>query len=231
MNKQFGEFRWVRPPQQARSQASLERILDAASEVIAERGFAGATVAEIVRRANSSVGVFYDRFRDKDALLDCLHERFCEESYATADEALDSKRWKGASTVDVAANLIAFLVQIYRERRGLLRVFLVRCATDPKAAERGTKLMNHITEKFAALMLSHRPPIRHPDPKFAVEFALRTAYSTLDSVMIFDDVPLKPIHLDDEQLAQELSRMVLRYLGVETAEARRPIKRNAVAPL
>lgn len=231
MSKEFGEFRWVRPPQQARSQASLGRILDAASEVIAERGFTGATVAEIVRRANSSVGVFYDRFRDKDALLDCLHERFCEESYATADEALDPKRWQGASSVDIATTLIAFLVQIYREQRGLLKVFLVRCAADPKAAQRGTKLMNHVTDKFASLMLSHNPPIRHSDPKFAVEFALRTAYSTLDSVMIFDEVPLKPIHLDDEQLAQELSRIVLRYLGVESVPAREPIRRQAVVPI
>src|SRR5206468_8661548 len=87
---------WVKPPQQARSQKTLERLLDAAEELIAEHGVASVTVSEVVRRAESSVGAFYARFPDKDALLATLHERSCVEALATAELALDSKRWESS---------------------------------------------------------------------------------------------------------------------------------------
>jgi AcrR family transcriptional regulator len=211
---ELSEFRWVKAPRQARSQASLSRILDAAADVISRRGFQGATVAEIVRNAKSSVGVFYDRFQDKDALLDCLHQRFCDESYATAEEALRADRWKDASGHEIATTLTAFLVEIYRQQRGLLRVFVVRCATNSKCAQRGAEMMNYITERFASLLLEHDPAMRHPNPKFAVELGLRAVYSTLDSILIFEDSGLGTVKLDDPALTAELARMLLAYVGV-----------------
>ena len=58
-----------RPPRQQRSAATLDRIVRAAEELFAERGFEGATVDDIVARAGSSKGSFYSRFADKQALL------------------------------------------------------------------------------------------------------------------------------------------------------------------
>ena len=55
---------WVRAPQQARSQETLDRILDAAERLVSEKGFEDTTVADVVARAGSSVGAFYTRFRD-----------------------------------------------------------------------------------------------------------------------------------------------------------------------
>lgn len=227
------EFRWVKTPRQARSQASLSRILDAAAEVISRRGFQGATVAEIVRKAKSSVGVFYDRFQDKDALLDCLHQRFCDESYATAEDALSPDRWKDATGHEIATVLTAFLVEIYRLQRGLLRVFIVRCATNPKCAQRGAQMMNYVTERFASLLLEHDPGMNHPNPKFAVQLGLRIVYSTLDSILVFEDCGLGPVKLDDPSLAAELARMLLAYLGLSTddrSDHRVRKKRNRALP-
>ena len=63
-------------PKQARSEQTLHRLLDAAEELIQEKGLADVSVPEIVRRAGSSVGGFYARFKDKDELLQALEERF-----------------------------------------------------------------------------------------------------------------------------------------------------------
>src|SRR2546430_7916872 len=65
-----------RPPQQTRSQETLDRILDAAERVLDEKSFTEATLAEIMERAGVTVGAFYRRFPDKDALLHLLDERF-----------------------------------------------------------------------------------------------------------------------------------------------------------
>jgi len=208
------EFHWVRPPVQARSQASLSRILDAAEGVIAERGFAGATVADIVKRAKSSVGVFYDRFRDKEALLDCLHERFCMESRATADDALDPERWQEATAEQILTKLVGFLVQIYRDHVGLLRAFMVRCGTDKSFAERGMNIHAYIAEKLAALLLEHPAQIRHPNPAMAIEFGLRTIGSTLDNFVMFDEADAGSMTLESPDLPVELTRLFLAYLGI-----------------
>ena len=53
----------------SRSQAATERLLDAAVEVFAERGFEAARVAEIARRARLTTGAIYARWRGKHALI------------------------------------------------------------------------------------------------------------------------------------------------------------------
>jgi AcrR family transcriptional regulator len=45
------------------------RLLAAATEVFAEKGYAGAGVAEIARRAGLTTGAIYSRYRGKDELL------------------------------------------------------------------------------------------------------------------------------------------------------------------
>lgn len=45
------------------------RLLAAATQVFAEKGYAGAGVAEIARRAGVTTGAIYSRFRGKDELL------------------------------------------------------------------------------------------------------------------------------------------------------------------
>ncbi len=58
-----------RPPRQARSQASRDRLLAAVEQVIAERGVARLTVQDVARRAGLATGTLYTRFANKDALL------------------------------------------------------------------------------------------------------------------------------------------------------------------
>jgi AcrR family transcriptional regulator len=210
---------WVKPTHQARSQETLERILDAAEEVISERGFDNATVSEIVRRGKSSVGAMYARFNDKDSLLACLHERFCDQASATTDAALDALRWEGTTIGEIISNVMPFLVHVYHHKRGLIRAFIVRGSTDHQFAERGSSLSRSISEKLIDLFMARRNEIRHPDPVLAVDFALRMTFDTLDQATLFSDIQRSTIKLTPEQLAEELARAFLSYLGVDTLPA------------
>lgn len=62
-------------PQQDRSHASTRRLLDAAAELVAERGYAEATVAEIGKRAGYSRGLVSARFGCKENLMWALVQR------------------------------------------------------------------------------------------------------------------------------------------------------------
>lgn len=219
MGRLSTQLEWVRPPLQARSQESLDRILDAAEEVVAEKGFEQATVAEIVRRAKSSVGAFYARFREKDALLGCLHDRFRDEAIATTDAVLDPERWRGASIAEILRETIPLLVEAYRDRRGLMRAFIRRASVDPVFAEKCVPVSRHLCERLSALILARSDEINHADPHLATEFSLQIIINTLDALSIYDQGLFGGIPLDDSRLGDELTRVVVSYLGVEESGA------------
>jgi AcrR family transcriptional regulator len=62
-------------PRQDRSHESTRRLLDAAAQLVAERGYADATVAEIGKRAGYSRGLVSARFGSKENLMWALVQR------------------------------------------------------------------------------------------------------------------------------------------------------------
>jgi AcrR family transcriptional regulator len=216
---------WVKPPQQARSQKTLERLLDAAEELIAERGVGSVTVSEVVRRAGSSVGAFYARFPDKNALLKTLHERSCAEALATAELALDSKRWESVDLGTAVFEIVKFAGVLYRERRGIAIAFIELAAADASFAERRAVLESETWARLLLFLEARDGEIAHPDLKVAAQVSLRMILSTLEfGALIFRTEPKSIEGLSDEKLADELSRAVLSYLGAAQSIGR-PLRR------
>ena len=209
------ELRWVREPRQARSRETLDRILDTAEALVAEKGFEDATVAELVRRAESSVGAFYARFRDKEGLLYALYERYLEQAVATADDALEPVRWEQTEVRELLGLVVGFLVRIYREHDGLIRAFVLRNHTDPEFRARQDRLSHYVAEKLARVLLGQRAEITHPDPERAVAFGLSMVFSSIEDHVLFGETRSRALALADEDLAAKLTRAYLAYLGVQ----------------
>jgi AcrR family transcriptional regulator len=74
--------------QQARSRASYERILGAAVELYAERGFHATQTPDIAERAGISVGGLYRYFRDKHQIFLELVHRVLEANRRVQDQML-----------------------------------------------------------------------------------------------------------------------------------------------
>jgi AcrR family transcriptional regulator len=216
-----GELRWVRPPRQVRSRRTLDRILDAAEALVAEKGFEDTTVGEVVRRAGSSVGAFYARFPDKDALLYALYERYLEQAIATADDALDPARWRGRGVAEILAEVVRFLVAIYRAQGGLIRAFVLRNHTDPAFRARQERLSHHVSTKLTALLLARRDEITHPEAERAAAFGLTMTFATIEGAVLFGETRSSALALSDDDLAAELTRAYLAYLGVVPASTHR----------
>jgi AcrR family transcriptional regulator len=208
------ELHWVRPPRQARSQETLDRILDAAEALVADKGFEDTPVSEIVQRADSSVGAFYARFHDKQGLLHALYERYYEEAVATADATLAPERWEGAETPELIEAVIHFLVSIFRERRGLMRAFVMRNHTHPEFQARQQRLSHHVIARLCALLLARREQLSHPDPERATRFGMMLVFSALETMILFGEMRSSLLSFSDEDLADELTRSTLAYLGV-----------------
>ena len=209
-----------RSPRQARSRASRERILDAAEAVVAARGFEAAAVAEVVARAGSSVGVFYARFRDKRGLLHALYERFHRDAQARLDAALDPERWAAAPTAPLVHALVRTLVDLHRERRGLARAFAVEAARDPELQARRDRLSQHLAGRLAERLRRRAGEIAHHHPERASAFGMAVVSSTIEAAVLFDRLRTGPLAPTDGDLAAELARLLLAYLGVGKDEAR-----------
>jgi AcrR family transcriptional regulator len=80
-DKPAGSWQWARTAETQRA------LLDAARAVFVEQGFADASIAEVVRRAGSSVGSLYHHFGGKSELFIALwqeHQAAHEEAASTA---------------------------------------------------------------------------------------------------------------------------------------------------
>jgi AcrR family transcriptional regulator len=109
-------------PRAGTSAAHREVILDAAFELLVERGYQGATMAAVAERTGSSKETLYAWFGNKQGLLAALIHRQAEATNQAVAAALDNR----AAHEDPAATLTAFATN-------LLRVLLGEPPPDPTA--------------------------------------------------------------------------------------------------
>jgi AcrR family transcriptional regulator len=213
----------LRPPRQPRSQATLDRVLKATEELIAEETFEKATIAEITRRSNSSVGAFYNRFADKAALLDCFDDRFFQRARAHWDTFFASPHWRQGPPARRVRRLVTFLVQKNREHRPLLRSLALYALAqpDPRYAARRRQLEDHVLAQIRKGLLTPPGRFAHPKPALALDLGVRMILSTVQALILFRDGPGETAR-SDEVLAAELTRAFLAYLGI--ADTRRKAK-------
>ena len=206
-----------RAPRQARSRATHGRILDAAEVVVAGRGFEGAGVAEVARRAGCSVGAFYSRFGDKRGLLVALHDRFVADATARIDARLDPAREAAEPLSRCLHALLRALIELHRERCGLARAFAVEAQRDPSFRARRDGLLQHAAARLAAFARGRAGEIGHHHPDRALAFGLAVCWSTIESAILFDRLRSAALAPSDGDLAAELARLLLAYLGLREA--------------
>ncbi|RLK61202.1 TetR family transcriptional regulator [Actinokineospora cianjurensis] len=68
-------YRVRRTPTQYRASRQIERILDAAARVVAGKGYAATTTADIAKAATVSIGSVYRYFPDKTAVMRAVVDR------------------------------------------------------------------------------------------------------------------------------------------------------------
>ncbi len=205
-------LRWVRPPLQDRSQKTMERLLASAEECIVEVGFEKATIAQIAKRADSSVGAFYARFSDKDALLRCLIDRFVYEAKATMDAAMKPSLWGEKPVSAVCAELLAFLSAVLTERRLLIVAIAKASMDDPAVAEFRGALSTHAALGLARL-LETRTELALGD---RLERSMRVVTWVCVSVLEINCVqrPATVGGISHDEFTRELGTMIVSYLGL-----------------
>ncbi len=99
-----------RMPSQRRSRERVERILQAASDIIADRGSDGLKMSEVAALAEISIGSLYQYFPDKSAIIRTLAERTNAECRHCIEEGL-----AGAANLEELCQAFARLFDEYYE--------------------------------------------------------------------------------------------------------------------
>jgi AcrR family transcriptional regulator len=121
------------------------RLLEAVGRAVADRGYAAATIDDIVRGAGVSKKTFYEHFADKQGCFLAAYEAAAEElfkrvrdAHGTSDDWLDRTR----------AGIRAYLHWLAAEP-ALARVFLIEvAAAGPRAAEARERMR----DRYAVLL-------------------------------------------------------------------------------
>ena len=208
-------MRWIRPPQQKRSRDKLDRMLDAAEALLDKKNFDEVTIAQIAKKARVSVGLFYTRFDDKDALLSAMYEQHMVELRATTAKMFDPERWSAVSVTQFIEELVAFMVRFHRRKRGLLRALVLRHHSHPgrryeDPAER-TKTAIASVGRFLA---TRADEIRHSDPRLAGSLGFLFVLGALREKILFSEGAASALRISDKRLAKELTTAFLGYLGL-----------------
>ena len=213
-----------RAPLQARSQDTLERIERATEELLAEKAFGRITIDEIVRRARSSKGAFYTRFKGKVSLLRHLNETRFEEALAAWRAFLEPEPWADHSIEDICEGIVGRAVGIYRRRRELMRAFVIhaRYHEDPEIAAKGARLNQTVFDEICALLRDRLLAKGLPDPDETVRFSFGAVMSAARDRILFAEPPEGDMEQVDRRLVTELTLMWVAYLESSAPQAVEP---------
>jgi len=187
-----------RQAKQARSQASVDAVIEAAAQVLLRSGYAAATTNRIAEVAGVSIGTLYQYFADKDAVFDALIERELEAAGSVLDAAsIDPGQPLGATLrqlLDGFRTLQPRGPELYRQLEHVPNALLRR-----HVAER-----NELALAFARRLLeAHRAALRVQDLDLA-------AFVIVHSIQ---GVYLNASPEDfGARLSEELARLFTRYL-------------------
>jgi AcrR family transcriptional regulator len=216
----------VHHPKQARSEATKERIVEAAIELLDRKPLAEIGVAEIARRAGVSVGGFYARFASLDALVFHFENDFFERLLGEVEGALDPGRWEGRRIPEIVEAYVRMAVTAFRRHRGLMRQVALqsRRAADPAFRERVNAVNLRLHGALWTLLRARRGEIAHPDPEGAIDLGLTMVSAAMRETILFPEMCRHLKAFSDDALVRELTRAYVAFLGIPTRP--RPTRRR-----
>ncbi len=219
VSKQTDE-RGFHPPQQARSRASLQKVLTAAEHVLAHRGIEEFTVGAVAEQAELSVGAIYRRFSGKEQLLHAVKDQLLRQLETNVGEALS------VSAPGLRETLSAFTHALAHTFASHDRIFSeLLDGQRAEGRERGLEALAAIQEAF----VDSSSPYLHEISRHDQVQAIRMVARTIIGACVHRAATCRywPDNLSWEAWALETTELTFGYLTSSArAEATRPDQRT-----
>ncbi len=203
----------VKKPRQARSAATLERLLDSTEQLLRTNKFAEITVNDIIDGAASSVGAFYKRFTSKDDVLPYLLERLQARQLASIEAFVADRRWQGVGLSDRVRVFTDILSKSYLGNRGLIRALVTRQFSDrSELPNEEIRKARRIVDLIAGWLRECAEEIDHESPEEAIRVGMFIAVTSLQVGILFQPSTKR---FSNQILIDEVTRALLAYLGTD----------------
>ena len=208
----------VHTPKQTRSQNTQERVLRALEEMLSERFFEQITIRDLAARTGVASGTIYRRFKDKEALLPVLYERFDHTMSEWAegfwdDFDLDTER----RLEPRMRHLVGKHVVFYRAHAPILRTVYLYMRLHGELSledidEKRKSSYLHILEPVLAALVSEEQVKPGTDQ---VKLFLLLLLTSVNERILFGDLkPARTLQMDDETFVTELTAALQTYLSM-----------------
>ncbi|WP_216320627.1 TetR/AcrR family transcriptional regulator [Deinococcus aestuarii] len=206
------ELKGFRTPQQDRSRQSFERVLEAATELLGEKGYEQLTLAEVSQRAGVSTGSIYGRVRGKEDLLDAVQVHILERVERQQTELLDAIRAERLPFDALVVQMVTALGEFLRAQANLLRPLMARAPSNPTVATLGKRSFHKLKRGWADTLLDHRAEIGHPRPEHAVDACFSLAYAAFARYLGLGSAADVAGEGDWDELGRDLGEMSVLFL-------------------
>lgn len=209
----------IRKPRQDRSRRTLEAMLDAVEALIAERGVDVLKLGDIAARAGYTTGAIYARFRDKEALLEQLYDRFVTRAMEAMDQGYATLTAEGVDLTEALNLWVRTLIAHQRQNWSLHNAFLTRIQTEEPCRLRSRELTLHAAWVLRQVMEQHHDRIAHDDLDRAAGMAVLIMYATIERAITLREPASVYLPASDDALVAELVRVLSAYLETPPAGA------------
>lgn len=206
--------RSVNPPKQRRSQETLDHLLRATRELLETTAFEDLTVQKITSRAGCSVGNFYARFKNKEAIL----LRLLDMHYAEIERDLNTKfgfeDWEGVPLKRRVDAVVDFLMAIAERQPGLIRTLVVRNNQRPDSIPASIRAAaRRMLDRLYDFLLERRAEMSHPAERAALEVGLLMVVTAIrERIVLAAGTHGATLSVSNEVFAEELKQALLAYL-------------------
>lgn len=201
-----------RPPQQARSRRTRQKLIESAVDCFERHGFEETTTAMIAAEAGVAVGTVYNYFTDKREMILELFDRNDREVADEVIAQLDPSSWRGTiDPRDRTRSLIDAIFHTQQLQPGIQRILWAQYFKDPEFREPFEALRSRIRAAIDAFIVAVdeaglcRPDLDREMASFVV---LNAVQWNASQAFLNEDPNFR------DAAAQATAELVARYLFV-----------------
>jgi len=212
----------MRPTQQKRSLEKAKRMLQAGHDLIESHGFEGMRISDVAAKAGCSVGIFYDRFKDKETFFRLLLDESLTQTNTRIDTYLQVERWRKATAFQIVRAVVTDYVVWFRRNKGLYSAALSTPIEGGKNFVPFRKQFIRLAERLTEVLQAHAADMTCSDISASVWFAVQMMNGTM-VVAGFSDLAIRSgarlpndqsVAISDAEIINNLTRAFCAYLGI-----------------
>lgn len=202
----------LKSPQQRRSRATYDAILDATTQLLTERGYAATTTNHIAKRAGVSIGSLYQYFPNKEAIAVDLMQRHIVGGPAYMESNIIHSLKNRRTPAEIVKCFIEAACDHHTDNIALHKVLEEEVPQPEHIREAIRRNENHYTEVLASWIEEQRP---QQVPNITV--AARLVFNMIKT-MTHWYILNQQAEIERKVFVDELTAIIIRYLFPSTAK-------------